>query len=248
MECQLLLRRWVKERPVCDPALDHPCGSSQSAVPCASAFPKWRERMSNDGVAAVERALAILAAFQPDGAPRSLHDLAAKTGMYKSTILRLITSLERFNCVLRLPDGRYQLGPSLFHWGDIYRRSLKLEDHVVQLTGESASFYARQGEQRLCLFRADSPKSVRDHVRAGDLLPLDRGAAGRVLREYSDAHPSHRHVEVISTLGERDNETGAVAIAVFGATQELAGALSVSGPIARFNEDTVHVIAEALLN
>jgi DNA-binding IclR family transcriptional regulator len=151
--------------------------------------------MSNDGVAAVERALAILAAFQPDGAPRSLHDLAAKTGMYKSTILRLIASLERFNCVLRLPDGRYQLGPSLFHWGDIYRRSLKLEDHVVpllhhlvQLTGESASFYARQGEQRLCLFRADSPKSVRDHVRAGDLLPLDRGAAGRVLREYSDAH------------------------------------------------------------
>jgi DNA-binding IclR family transcriptional regulator len=211
--------------------------------------------MSNDGVAAVERALAILAAFQPDGAPRSLHDLAAKTGLYKSTILRLITSLERFNCVLRLPDGRYQLGPSLFHWGDIYRRSLKLEDHVVpllhhlvQLTGESASFYARQGEQRLCLFRADSPKSVRDHVRAGDLLPLDRGAAGRVLREYSDAHPSHRHVEVISTLGERDNETGAVAIAVFGATQELAGALSVSGPIARFNEDTLAMITEALLD
>jgi DNA-binding IclR family transcriptional regulator len=155
--------------------------------------------------------------------------------------------------VLRLPDGRYQLGPSLFHWGDIYRRSLKLEDHVVpllhqlvQLTGESASFYARQGEQRLCLFRADSPKSVRDHVRAGDLLPLDRGAAGRVLREYSDAHPAHRRVEVISTLG--DSETGAVAIAVFGATQELAGALSVSGPIARFNGDTLAVITESLLD
>src|SRR6202167_1528541 len=211
MECQLLLRRWVKERPVCDPALDHPCGSSQSAVPCASAFPKWRERMSNDGVAAVERALAILAAFQPDGAPRSLHDLAAKTGMYKSTILRLIASLERFNCVLRLPDGRYQLGPSLFHWGDIYRRSLKLEDHVVpllhqlvQLTGESASFYARQGEQRLCLFRADSPKSVRDHVRAGDLLPLDRGAAGRVLRDYSEGQGASKRGHVVASLGERD--------------------------------------------
>src|ERR1700733_13958598 len=109
----------------CGPALDHPSGSRQSAVPCANDFAKRSKQMSNDGVAAVERALAILAAFQPDGAPRSLHDLAAKTGMYKSTILRLIASLERFNCVLRLPDGRYQLGPSLFHWGDIYRRSLK---------------------------------------------------------------------------------------------------------------------------
>ena len=118
----------------------------------------------------------------------------------------------------------------------------------MQLTGESASFYARQGEQRLCLFRADSPKSVRDHVRAGDLLPLDRGAAGRVLRDYSDAHPSHRRMEVISTLGERDSETGAVAIAIFGATQELAGALSVSGPIARFNGETVSLITRSLLD
>jgi len=89
---------------------------------------------------------------------------------------------------------------------------------------------------------------VRDHVRAGDLLPLDRGAAGRVLREYSDRQPFQRPVEVISTLGERDNETGAVAIPVFGATQDLAGALSVSGPIARFSEDMVAVIAEALLD
>src|ERR1700733_2233135 len=207
--------------------------------------------MSNGGVAAVERALAILATFEPDGAARSLHEIDAKTGMYKSTILRLIISLERYNCLSRLADGRYQLRSSLFHWGDMYRRALMLQRHavpllqsLVQLTGESASFYARQGEQRLCLFRADSPKSVRDHVRAGDLLPLDRGAAGRVLREYSDAHPPHRRVEVISTLGERDNETGAVAIAVFGATQELAGALSVSGPIARFNEDTVAVITD----
>lgn len=211
--------------------------------------------MSNGGVAAVERALSILATFEPDGTARSLHEIAAKTGMYKSTILRLIVSLERYNCLSRLTDGRYQLGPSLFHWGDIYRRSLKLEDHVVpllrnlvHLTGESASFYARQGEQRLCLFREDSPKSVRDHVRAGDLLPLDRGAAGRVLRDYSEPQSAPKRVNVISTLGERDNETGAVAVPVFGPSQELLGALSVSGPIARFTEDSVTLISKSLLD
>jgi len=211
--------------------------------------------MSNGGVAAVERALAILATFEPDGAARSLHEIAAKTGMYKSTILRLIISLERYNCLSRLADGRYQLGPSLFHWGDMYRRALKLEDHVVpllqslvQLTGESASFYARQGEQRLCLFREDSPKSVRDHVRAGDLLPLDRGAAGRVLRDYSEPRTAHRRINVISTLGERDSETGAVAVPIFGAAQQLVGALSVSGPIARFTEETVSLITTSVLD
>jgi DNA-binding IclR family transcriptional regulator len=211
--------------------------------------------MSNGGVAAVERALSILATFEPDGAARSLSEIAAKTGMYKSTILRLIVSLERYNCLSRLSDGSYQLGPSLFHWGDIYRRSLKLEDHVVpllrnlvRLTGESASFYTRQGEQRLCLFRQDSLKSVRDHVRAGDLLPLDRGAAGRVLRDYSEPQYTHKRVNVISTLGERDSETGAVAVPVFGLSQGLVGALSISGPIARFTETSVDLVTKSLLD
>jgi DNA-binding IclR family transcriptional regulator len=213
------------------------------------------ESMSTSGVAAVERALSILAAFEPDGSPRTLNELAAKTGLYKSTILRLIVSLERSKCLVRLADGRYELGPRLFHWGNIYRRSLKLEDHVVpvlqqlvQLTGESASFYARQGEQRLCLFRQDSPKSVRDHVRAGDLLPLDRGAAGRVLREYSARLDEPRRVQAVSTLGERDAETGAVAVPTFGASQELVGALSVSGPVGRFTDQSVLAITKALLN
>lgn len=211
--------------------------------------------MNNGGVAAVERALSILAAFDPDGAPRALNEIASKTGMYKSTILRLMISLERYNCVLRLSDGRYQLGPQLFHWGTLYRRSLKLEDHVVpvlqqlvQLTGESASFYALQGEQRLCLFRQDSLKSVRDHVRAGDLLPLDRGAAGRVLREYAEPQAETKRVHVASSLGERDSETAALAIPVFGPSQELVGAISVSGPVARFTSETMALIGKSLID
>jgi DNA-binding IclR family transcriptional regulator len=199
--------------------------------------------------------LAILAAFEDEGGPLTLNDLASHTGLYKSTILRLIASLERHGCMQRLADGRYQLGPSLFHWGNIYRRSLKLEDHVVpaleqlvEATGESASFYTRQGGQRLCLFRQDSPRSVRDHVRAGDFLPLERGAAGRVLREYSDRRPEPLHARAIASLGERDSETGAIAAPVFGPSQELLGALSVSGPLARFTDESVPLITQAVID
>ena len=52
---------------------------------------------------------------------------------------------------------------------------------LVQATGESAAYHVRQGRERLCLYRVDSPHPVRDHARAGDLLPLDKGAGGRVL-------------------------------------------------------------------
>jgi DNA-binding IclR family transcriptional regulator len=34
------------------------------------------------------------------------------------------------------------------------------------VTAESASFHVRQGDQRLCLYRVDSPQPVRDSTRA----------------------------------------------------------------------------------
>ena len=45
--------------------------------------------MSTDRVEAVERALAVLDAFQADRTEMTLADIAAATGFYKSTILRL---------------------------------------------------------------------------------------------------------------------------------------------------------------
>ena len=36
-------------------------------------------------------------------------------------------------------------------------------------------------------YRVDSPHPIRDHAKAGDILPLARGAGGRVLMVYSGA-------------------------------------------------------------
>jgi DNA-binding IclR family transcriptional regulator len=185
---------------------------------------------AESGVAAVDRALSLLAAFRPGEAALPLRELAARTGLYKSTILRLLASLERARCVERRPDASWALGPMLFFWGSLYRRGLGLEDHapatlaaLAQATGESASFWVREGSQRLCLFRAESDRPVRAHVQAGDLLALDRGASGRVLMGQGTS----------ATFGERDPELAAIAAPVRGPGGELLGALSISGPRAR---------------
>ncbi len=52
------------------------------------------------GVAAVERAFAILHAFKAGDMSLSLHDLAKRTGMYKSTILRLMATLIQEHCIV----------------------------------------------------------------------------------------------------------------------------------------------------
>jgi DNA-binding IclR family transcriptional regulator len=193
-----------------------------------------------DGVAAVERALSLLAAFRDGEEALTLAELAARTGLYKSTILRLLASLERFRCAERRPDGRWALGPMLFVWGSRYRRSLALEAmlppalaDLAARTGETASFWRREGGHRLCLMRVGSPSPIRDDIHPGALLPLPHGAGGRVLLDFAAAGAATPGSRIRSTFGERNPETAGIAAPVFGADGALLGALAVSGPLAR---------------
>src|SRR5690349_18170236 len=74
------------------------------------------------GVAAVDRALSILSAFVDNEPSLSLSRIAQRTGLYKSTTLRLIDSLEAAGYIRRLQSGDYQLGPTLFRLGMQYQK------------------------------------------------------------------------------------------------------------------------------
>lgn len=200
-------------------------------------------------VEAVERALSLLEAFA-DGTPRlSLAEFAERTGFYPSTILRLAASLERFGYIQRGADGLFRLGPSPLRLGVLYRNAFDLADHVrpvlarlVELTRETAVFYVREGERRICLFRHQSPQPIRYHVDEGAALPLDRGAGGHVLTAHTGGDsPRDREVRARGhaiSFGERDRETAAVAAPVFGAGRRFLGALGVTGPLHRFDAAT----------
>jgi DNA-binding IclR family transcriptional regulator len=207
---------------------------------------------SHDGVAAVDRAFAILAALAAEEEPSTLAELSCATGFYKSTILRLIVSLESVGYVTRLRDGRYSLGASAFRLGLAYERQNPLRQHVLPILNdlvergtESASFHVLHGKgTRLCLFRVDSQHSTLDRVAAGNVLPLDRGAAGRVLLAYARdaAGPEYaalREDGYALSRGERDPSCAGIAAPVFGPAGLLAGALSLSGPGERFTESAV---------
>jgi DNA-binding IclR family transcriptional regulator len=210
------------------------------------------------GVAAVDRALSILGAFVDNEPSLSLSRIAQRTGLYKSTTLRLIDSLEAVGYIRRLPSGDYQLGPTLFRLGMQYQKAFNIGDFVlprlqelVRETAESASFYVRNGQARLCLFRVDSPQAVRDHVRMGDELPLRKGAAGHVLIAFESgiavARIAARDKFITVSLGERLPDLAAVAAPVFDAAGELAGAINVSGPRTRFTKQAIADISNSVL-
>jgi DNA-binding IclR family transcriptional regulator len=216
--------------------------------------------MSEDGVAAVNRALIILGAFTKDDHSLTLAELAERTGYYKSTIMRLMESLKKFNYVRQLNNGAYQVGAQAAGIGAIYRRQFRTHDHIpsvlqqiVKEVNESASFYVEDGDSRVCLHRADSSRPVRDHIAEGDRLSLHDGASGHVLVAFgpSSASRSAKLAKIRSSFysasfGERDPETAAIAVPVFGEDNVLKGALSISGPRYRFEALDVDAIVQTL--
>lgn len=208
-------------------------------------------------VAVLERALLILGAFEKQSGPLTLARLADLTGLYKSTILRLLLSLEGHGYVLRQADGQYVVGPTLFRLGTIYEKSQSARDLIMatleQLVAkgtESASFHVRDKQQRLCLYRVNSKHTTLDTVKAGDHLPLDRGAAGRVLLAHDGAqgNQAEKVLQTGITLskGERDAACWALAAPVFGRDGVLLGAISLSGPKERFTKASIALMSGLL--
>jgi len=211
------------------------------------------------GAASVDRALSLLAAFRDGEAALSLAELAQRTRLYKSTALRLLASLEHARLLQRLADGRYALGPELARLHSIYAASFSLDAVVlpalrslVDATRESAAFHVRQGDQRLCLYRVDSPQLLRDHIRAGDLLPLERGAGGRVLLAFGPGgggrgklYEQIRRDGFFVSSGDRVPGLTGISAPVWGAAGELAGALTLTLPDTRLKPSFTNAVCRA---
>ncbi|MDR5809232.1 IclR family transcriptional regulator [Caballeronia sp. LZ019] len=216
------------------------------------------EVQDSSGVAVLDRAFAILAAFGPSDHCLTLTELSRRTDLYKSTVLRLLGALEHGGFIRKLNDGQYGIGHQPLRLATLYQRSFQIgpvvEPLLQQLSrdiGETASFYVRQGDHRLVLYRVEPSRSVRVSIRIGEEFAIDKGASGKVLLAFTEPQDP-RWGDVRTQLwavshGERDPETASASVPVFHATGELVGALTLSGPRGRFQDALTTHAAVALL-
>jgi DNA-binding IclR family transcriptional regulator len=103
----------------------------------------------------------------------------------------------------------------------------------------------------------DSPHPVRDHIRMGDLLPLDRGTGGRVLVAFdpelaSRAAPRERRLYADirargyhTAIGDRLEEVAGISAPVFGADGRITASLTLTMPTHRYDERHVKHVLQA---
>ncbi len=181
---------------------------------------------SVSGVGVIDKAFAVVGALE--AGPLALSDLVVATGLSRATTHRLAVALEAHGMVARTDDGRFGLGPRLtgLSLPQVARPALeRLRDD----TGESVQLYVRRGDRRMCVASLESPHGLRTIVTVGELLPLDVGSAGKVLRGDPDAVRRGW----AQSVEEREPGVASVSAPVSDGGGGVVAAVSVSGPIGR---------------
>jgi DNA-binding IclR family transcriptional regulator len=212
----------------------------------------------DSGAASVDRAFTIMSVFDKDAPFLTLAEISRRTGFYKSTILRLISSLEKAGFVRKSLDGRYSVGPEPLRLSSLYQSSFRLRDillphleHLSKASSETSSFYICDNSWRVILYRVEPSRAVRVSVREGDRFPIQYGASGKVLSAFTQIeNPLFQDVREqmwAESFGERDPETSSVSVPVFGVGGVLHGALTLSGPRDRFNREAIQKMLGGLI-
>ncbi|MFC7327067.1 IclR family transcriptional regulator [Marinactinospora rubrisoli] len=230
----------------------------------------------DSGVRSVLRALDLLALFDERHQHRAVRELTEHSGLAKSTVLRLVGTLEQRGLLWTRPDGRIGIGPGLLRWAALARTTWRIPEEVRQVmrelvaeTAETVNLYVRSDIGRVCVAQEEGPQNLRHVLNVGDELPLWAGAAGRVLllgaddallRRVAVASPQGaHHAETLRervaevrrdgyavSHGERETGVSGVAAPVTGPGGTVVAAVALGGPTARFTSAAVTEFAAAV--
>ena len=242
---------------------------SEAHVETAAAWPgQSGDSADAQGVRSIRRALDILSLLTEETPSVSIRDITEATGLPKTTVLRLVHTLEHSG-LLWATSGGYVAGPGLWRWAYLARRSWQLPPETQALMRElgarhqeTVNLYVLRDICRVCVAQQESPRPLRHVVQVGDELPLWAGASSKVL--LSDAPDAllarvarrspagDSHLETLRewaavarrdgyavSHGEREEGLSAVAAPVTGRSGAVVAALALSGPTLRFTAERV---------
>lgn len=144
-------------------------------------------------VRAVERALDILLCFT-ETEDLSLTEISSRVGLHKSTVHRLLASLEGKSFIIRDPaSDRYRLGfriwelsANMSHSDDPALLLLPELERLRDQLGETVSLYVRDGMERVRVQAVQSNQAIRRVAPIGARLPLYVGASSKVLVAFAE--------------------------------------------------------------
>ena len=139
-------------------------------------------------VPALERGLRLLQLFDRRRREIGPPDIARELELPRSTVFRLLQTLEHLGCVERADSRAYRLAPGVLRLGFEYLASLEITDvaravveRLRDQTGCSAQLVMRDGRDVVVVLKAAGPGTFSSNVSVGTRLPAHATILGRTL-------------------------------------------------------------------
>ncbi|ARD48937.1 IclR family transcriptional regulator [Sporosarcina sp. P37] len=224
----------------------------------------------------VVRAISVINYLNDVSGPQGVSDISKGLGLSTTIVHRLLTTLKLEGMVFQDPRSKlYSLGTIFIDYANKILTEMPIapviEPWLMSLrndTGETIGFYMPTGHMRVCVLEYESQLEIRRSVGIGKRLPIHVGASGRAILAFQSPELQNR---LLSTLplderqelerlleetrnqGYATNEeeittnVAALSAPVFDKEHRVIGALSVSGPLFRWNRETMEPHIAGLL-
>jgi DNA-binding IclR family transcriptional regulator len=164
-----------------------------------------RGKRPSRGDPVIDRALSLLAVFSAERPAVGLAELSRRSGLPRSTTLRLAGRLVAWGALERDAEGRYVVGLRLFEVASLAPRSHGLREVALpyledlhEVTRQHVLLAVRDGSQALLVERLSTREAVEIAYRVGGRMPLHHTGVGLVLLAHAD---EDERAEVLATLG-----------------------------------------------
>ena len=229
------------------------------------------------GTQAVDRAAALLVSILESAQPPTFGDLQSSSGLAKSTLSRLLSSLERHGLVHRSDEGAVRPGPIITRFAHSDRSHDSLIElsrpHLQRLsdaTGETINLAILVGDEVEQIAQVDCRFLIGNVNWVGQRLPTHCTALGKVFLAGGAPMPhgplDRRTARTLTTvsrladdikvtarrgwaLADSELEPGLVAIAapVRASSGSVIAALSITGPSSRLTPARIREFARLLV-
>ncbi len=224
----------------------------------------------------VLRAIKVLNHLKETSSPQSISFISKDLNLSSTIVHRLLTTLKMEGFVIQDAQSKlYSLGPVFLDYANKIMTELPfasiIKPWLIKLrnkTGETAGFYIPNGDNRLCVMEYESQQEIRRSVGVGTQLPIHAGATGRAILSFQSEQSKDK---ILKNMNEKDKvylqkkmketkikgyatsveeiteKVTAISAPVFDSQKRVIGAISVSGPSFRFNEENMEELISYLL-
>ena len=165
---------------------------------------------SRHSVQSVERAFAVLRSFTAERPVQGVSEIAATLSLNRTTVHRLLATLEQCGAVRRDPiTHRYTISSGVLQFANVFHQMSNVRDIAHQAmirlrdaTGQTAALHLREAFERVTIAQVESNQDLRMTYRdLGVPQPLHLGAPGKAILAHLPEDEFEEYLEQRELVG-----------------------------------------------